>query len=750
MKKLFTFTLLFLSVIALTAQIRLDVEGDAKILGNLELLKALGDSSLFIGVNAGINDDGNNKNLFIGKNAGKLTLSGGSNTFVGHDAGLSNTVGAHNTFLGRDAGLSNIDGFENTFLGREAGSSNTTGAANTFVGRLSGASNTTGTRNTFLGVAAGTNSDSVDRAMAIGFNAKVDCSNCAVIGGTGADSVNVGIGTADPQARLDVVGNTKIQGKLEIRQAIGDTLFSSDPRLDVIGDAAISGNVTATKFIGDGSMLTGIAGGSSAWTVSGANVYRDSGNVGIGIISPDQKLHVHKGSAGNVTANANSIAVFENNTDAYLSILHPATTESGIIFGNEFNNSSGSIIFNTANKGGFTFNNEGGLPRMVIDNNGNVGIGDTNPLSNLTLGNNSMFGTTLGLKNSSVGGNSWTMFSTGASNTEGVGKLLFHDGNADAVRMVIDNNGNVGIGTTAPLTDLHIKQSTFNTSTSGLRLESNATTDYWTIANFTNGGGAFKNLEFFYNGAFIGAIDAATGAYVDGVAFHDPNSNSDSRNSKIQTMDNVLNKVKRLKPSTKKLTQGRNAPKAWGFVAEEVAALFPEITPEIAGKKGIIYDYFGILAIKAIQEQQEIIERKGKATDELKAQLQNQENQINDQQQQINELKALVEKLLVQKEENPTVGNHELQLKKAPALNQNQPNPFYENTLVDYFIPADVKNAKIQVTAVDGKVIGIINIPEVGKGQVTIKASTYPSGTYYYSLILDGQIIETKQMVLTR
>ncbi len=316
--------------------------------------------------------------------------------------------------------------------------------------------------------------------------------------------------------------------------------------------------------------------------------------------------------------------------------------------------------------------------------------------------------------------------------------------------MVIDNNGNVGIGTTAPLTDLHIKQSTFNTSTSGLRLESNATTDYWTIANFTNGGGAFKNLEFFYNGAFIGAIDAATGAYVDGVAFHDPNSNSDSRNSKIQTMDNVLNKVKRLKPSTKKLTQGRNAPKAWGFVAEEVAALFPEITPEIAGKKGIIYDYFGILAIKAIQEQQEIIERKGKATDELKAQLQNQENQINDQQQQINELKALVEKLLVQKEENPTVGNHELQLKKAPALNQNQPNPFYENTLVDYFIPADVKNAKIQVTAVDGKVIGIINIPEVGKGQVTIKASTYPSGTYYYSLILDGQIIETKQMVLTR
>jgi hypothetical protein len=33
-----------------------------------------------------------------------------------------------------------------------------------------------------------------------------------------------------------------------------------------------------------------------------------------------------------------------------------------------------------------------------------------------------------------------------------------------------------------------------------------------------------------------------------------------------------------------------------------------------------------------------------------------------------------------------------------------------------------------------------------GKGNVTIDASTLSSGTYQYSLIVDGKLIDTKQM----
>lgn len=35
-----------------------------------------------------------------------------------------------------------------------------------------------------------------------------------------------------------------------------------------------------------------------------------------------------------------------------------------------------------------------------------------------------------------------------------------------------------------------------------------------------------------------------------------------------------------------------------------------------------------------------------------------------------------------------------------------------------------------------------MDITEVGHGKVTIEASGYPAGTYYYSLILDGKVID--------
>lgn len=49
----------------------------------------------------------------------------------------------------------------------------------------------------------------------------------------------------------------------------------------------------------------------------------DGGNVGVGITTPDRNLHVHKASAGSVTAHANAVIVAENNTTAMMQILTP-------------------------------------------------------------------------------------------------------------------------------------------------------------------------------------------------------------------------------------------------------------------------------------------------------------------------------------------------------------------------------------------------------------------------------------------
>lgn len=117
--------------------------------------------------------------------------------------------------------------------------------------------------------------------------------------------------------------------------------------------------------------------------------------------------------------------------------------------------------------GGSTFNLE---PRQLIQpapvalsmpnvttSGANVGIGIVNPTAKLHVGDSSTnllalqgssaFGSYLSLNNTSPGGENWAIISTGASNGEGAGKLLIAD---QSPRVVIDTNGNVGIGTNAP------------------------------------------------------------------------------------------------------------------------------------------------------------------------------------------------------------------------------------------------------------------------------------------------------------
>jgi hypothetical protein len=105
-------------------------------------------------------------------------------------------------------------------------------------------------------------------------------SNKMLFGTSGVDRVtidgsgNVGIGTPTPVAKLDVIGNIKIS---DGTQGTGKVLTS-----DANGLA---------------SWQTP-AGADNDWTISGNNMFSAvSGNVGIGTVSPMEKLHV---SGGNI------------------------------------------------------------------------------------------------------------------------------------------------------------------------------------------------------------------------------------------------------------------------------------------------------------------------------------------------------------------------------------------------------------------------------------------------------------------
>lgn len=130
---------------------KVEVDGDIDLLGKIEMIKAVGDSSIFIGANAGLNDFGGRLNTFVGNNAGMSNVGGLWNTFLGYNAG-KNSSASGNTFVGRAAGF-NSAGYSNLFLGNNTGRDNT-GFENTMVGAQSGFFSD-GSGHVFLGAFAG-------------------------------------------------------------------------------------------------------------------------------------------------------------------------------------------------------------------------------------------------------------------------------------------------------------------------------------------------------------------------------------------------------------------------------------------------------------------------------------------------------------------------------------------------------------------------------------------------------------------
>lgn len=72
--------------------------------------------------------------------------------------------------------------------------------------------------------------------------------------------------------------------------------------------------------------------------------------------------------------------------------------------------------------------------------------------------------------------------------------------------------------------------------------------------------------------------------------------------------DSILSRVLRLRPVKYKYIKPNPSLPDAGFIAQEVEELFPEAVTEKNGKKAIYYGHFGVIAVKAIQEQQEQIE----------------------------------------------------------------------------------------------------------------------------------------------
>lgn len=82
-------------------------------------------------------------------------------------------------------------------------------------------------------------------------------------------------------------------------------------------------------------------------------------------------------------------------------------------------------------------------------------------------------------------------------------------------------------------------------------------------------------------------------------------------------------------------------------------------------------------------------------------------------------------------------------------LMQNRPNPFNIATTIECTLPESVGYAFLCIYDLQGKQVSRIDLNEQGHISTVIDASTLQPGMYTYALIVDGQNIDSKRMILT-
>lgn len=82
-------------------------------------------------------------------------------------------------------------------------------------------------------------------------------------------------------------------------------------------------------------------------------------------------------------------------------------------------------------------------------------------------------------------------------------------------------------------------------------------------------------------------------------------------------------------------------------------------------------------------------------------------------------------------------------------LYQNNPNPFSVQTTIRFELPESATSAQLHICNMTGTLLKTITVTQRSTGNITINANEFVAGMYLYSLICDGKIVDTKQMILT-
>jgi Chaperone of endosialidase len=377
--------------------------------------------------------------------------------------------------------------------------------------------------------------------------------------------------------------------------------------------------------------VNGSGAGNMDWTVSSTNTgwpnfaYRmtldASGNLGIGTTSPAEKLSV----AGAIRVHTASSAGFTSDSKGGLVDFVPAS-----------NNVRVGYVPGTSgvNTGILSFVVGSGAEAARFDSSGNFGIGTTSPTARLSVAGNIE---TVASANRYLKASGWISNQVGQDSDFGfsdVGivaktgtNLCFITGNGSTgngnERARIDSSGNFGIGTTSPSSYGKLAVSNDSTTATGARFDNGSASitgkNVW--STYTSSGN--NNTTAIHFAAYDGSVGGDVfRVYGNGNVVNNNNSYGAISDAKLK--ENIVDASPKLADLMLVKVRSYNLKtnpthKQLGVVAQELEEVFPAIVEETADKdmegnnlgtttKAVKYSVFVPMLIKAMQEQQAIIE----------------------------------------------------------------------------------------------------------------------------------------------
>lgn len=194
-----------------------------------------------------------------------------------------------------------------------------------------------------------------------------------------------------------------------------------------------------------------------------------------------------------------------------------------------------------------------------------------------------------------------------------------------------------------------------------------------------------------------------------------------------------------------------------GLIAQEVEKVFPELVKtNTDGYKAIAYQNLVPVLVEAFKEQQTSVknlqENNDKLANELSEvraeneQLQSKMTMLMDR---LDRLDATLQQCCAQNSFDRT-GTIDSPAFDGAVLEQNDPNPFDGTTTIRYQLPNQSNHAEIVISSIEtGSKLTVFTLKN-NSGSVVVNAQNWASGTYLYSLIIDGKIVVSKKMSLIR